>query len=107
MSELRANPNTPDNVLMCFDMKLCGHNMILQYTDTQWRQITEFENGNIFTSEFVDYEIANTSESKVLFKTEVDGVLRETTYTILDQDNISYYVELDGFRWKEYLHRKH
>lgn len=106
ISDLKANPKTPSKVLKCFEMKACGHNTTFEYTKTQWRQITTFQNGELFKSEYTDYEIIKFTENMVI-STKVDGALLETIFTIIDKDNISYVVESDGFKWTEYLRREH
>lgn len=104
--DLKENPNTPSKILRCFETKVCGHNTAFEHTDNQWRQITTHQDGTEFKSDYTDYEIIHLSNNKVLFSTIVDGAPQETTFTIIDNNNISYVTELDGFEWTEYLQRE-
>ena len=106
ISELRANPKTPEKILRCFEMKACGQNTTFEYTETQWRQITKFEGADEIVSDYSEYQILEESPIQITINVVIDRIATRATYKIINEDYLLISVEFEGFRWNEYLRRE-
>ena len=46
LTELKKNPKAPENVLQCYEKKLCGNNIDFIFSDSTWIQIVTL-NGKV------------------------------------------------------------
>lgn len=103
--ELEKSKNAPEKILICYRERVCGHNVTLTFTRDTWLQkITTTKSSS---SEEISYEIVRLSNSEIEISTKLQGV--ESNYvTYFINSSLAYtYSEIDGFKWKEYLKKKH
>ena len=105
ISELKANPKTPDKILKCFKAKLCGYNITFECTENKWRQITNFGDDRNIISEYSDYQVLEETPEKITINAVIEGVDTNVTYSILNANYLSTSMEYEGFKWFEYLKR--
>lgn len=101
LKELRASEGVPMKVTSCYENKVCGYDLVLTFTKETWTQHFTFSPEVV--SEPVEYEINLLEGNVYQISSTADGQPDKYSMYFIRPDLAYSVIEIDGFKWKEYV----
>ena len=93
--ELRKRDNVPENVLGCYEKSFCGGSSFT-YKENYWLTVD---------GEQIPYDIIKMEGNSYLVKTSPAGEVGDFVVVFLNPNTAYIELEIDGFRYNDYIRR--